>query len=249
MKAKITALILTRDEQEMIEDCLKKLDFVDEIIVMDQNSKDRTVKIASKYTGKIIKSKSDDFAKNRNALATYATGDWLLYIDADERLSPELESEIKSKIEEKKYFAYYIPRKNFILGKFLKHGGWWPDYVPRLIKRDKLIKWQGKVHESPKVDGQFGYLENSIDHLTARSLEKMLDKSIRWAKVEAELYYHDTNPNVTIPKVIIASLREFISRYIFKLGFLDGRVGFIAAMYQLVHRAMIMTYLWELQNH
>ena len=161
MPAKLSALILTKNEQEMIKSCLAQLDFADEVIVLDQNSQDATREIASKFTDKIIKTRQDDFSINRNQLAHRATGDWLLYVDADERLNKDLISEIRSKISENQYSAYKIPRRNFILGKWAKHGGWWPDYVPRLIKRDKLIKWQGKVHESPKIDGDFGTLSKA----------------------------------------------------------------------------------------
>lgn len=248
---KLSALVLTQNEQEMIKDCLKQLDFVQEIIVLDQGSTDATVKLASKYTDKIYKTQSDDFSKNRNKLASLAFGEWILYVDADERFSPELIGELVSTIDDQlstNYSAFYLPRKNFILGTWLKHGGWWPDYVPRLIKRDKLISWQGKVHESPKIEGEIGYLKNPLDHLTARDMSKMLKKSIQWAKVEAELYHKSTSPKVTVIKVIKACLFQFLSRYIVKLGFLDGQVGFIAAIYQSVHKAMILTYLWELQT-
>lgn len=252
MPAKLSALILTKNEQEMIKDCLAQLDFADEVIVLDQNSQDATREIASKFTDKIIKTRQEDFSINRNQLAHRATGDWLLYVDADERLSPELIKEIRLTINDKrsaKFYAYYIPRKNFILGTWLKHGGWWPDYVPRLIKRDKLIKWQGKIHESPKIEGDFGTLSNPIEHLTARSAAKMLVKSTKWAKIEAELYAHSTNPKVNIAKVLKGMFFEFTNRYFIKLGFLDGQVGFIAAVYQAVHRAMISAYLWELQEN
>lgn len=248
MKSYISALILTRNEQDMIEDCLEQLDFADEIIILDQNSKDKTRKIASKYTDKIFLSRSDDFSKNRNELRDRAKGEWLLYVDADERLSSDLISEIRAKISENQHGAYKIPRKNFVLGKWLKHGGWWPDYVPRLFKRDKLIRWAGIVHESPQIDGDFGYLKNPIEHLTARSMSKMLEKSIKWAKIEADLYVKSTNPKVTFTKVIKAPISEFFSRYILKLGILDGRVGLIEAVYQAIHRVMVLAYLWDQQQ-
>ena len=145
--------------------------------------------------------------------------------------------------------AFYFPRKNTILGKWLKHGGWWPDYVPRLFKKDKFINWVGRVHESPKVQGEFGYLKTPIEHLTARNLSLMLKKTTGWAKVEAELFYKADHPPVTILKVVKALLSEFINRYLTKLGFLDGQVGLIEAIYQALHKSIVMTYLWEIQNN
>ncbi|MDP2633096.1 MAG: glycosyltransferase family 2 protein [Candidatus Curtissbacteria bacterium] len=229
-------------------DCLKQLVFADEIIVLDQNSTDDTIEIAKKYSDKVY-AESLPFDKARNALASYAKGDWLLYVDADERLSPELIEEIRSTTsDQRSTAAYYIPRKNMILGKFLRHGGWWPDYVPRLFKKEKLTGWQGRIHESPKVDGKFGYIKSPITHLTARSMKLMLEKSAKWAKIEAELNFENNAGPVTPLKVIKALTSEFITRYVIKLGFLDGFVGLVESMYQAYHRAMILTYLWELQN-
>lgn len=244
----ISALVLAKNEEEMIASCLKQLDFGDEIIVLDQGSNDKTIEIAKKFTKKIFSTTTESFAKNREILASYAQGDWLLYIDADERINKETLEEIKKSVKEKKYSAYYFPRKNIILGKWLKHGGWWPDYVPRLFEKNSLVGWRGKVHESPQVNGEFGYLKNPITHLTARNLNSMLQKTIKWAKIEAGLAHEANHPKVTIPKVIWASLKEFVQRYFIKLGLLDGFVGFIEAVFQGLHKAAVLVYLWELQN-
>ena len=248
---KLSALILTKNEQDIIEECLKQLDFVDEIIVLDQNSTDDTVKIAQKYTPNIF-SQNLPFDKARNFLADCAKGKWLLYVDADERLTKELKSEINHSIKDPKFSlecaAFYFPRQNMILGKFLKHGGWWPDYVPRLFKKEKLKKWQGAVHESPLVEGPIGYLKSPLIHLTARSISQMFEKSTKWAKIEADMNFEGGASKVTIPKVQKALISEFVSRYIIKLGLLDGFVGLVESMYQAYHKAMVLTYLWEMQN-
>lgn len=245
---KISALILTKNEEEMIGEALSQLKFADEIIVLDQNSQDKTVAIAKKYTDKILSSKSEEFANNRNLLAENAKGDWLLYIDADERLSEENVAEIKEAIKSTEYSAYYFPRQNYILGKFLRYGGWYPDYVPRLFLKKDFKSWVGKVHESPQFNGQKAHLLTPIVHKTARSLKMMLAKSTKWAKIEAGLYFEKDAPKVTILKLAKASVWEFCRRYFIKLGLLDGKVGFVASLYQALHSAMVMTYLWELQN-
>lgn len=244
---RLSALVLTKNESEIIGDCLKQLDFADEIIVLDQNSTDDTIEIAKKYT-QLVYSESLPFDKARNVLASYAKGKWLLYVDADERLDKSLIEEIEKTIKKSEFSGYYFPRKNIILGKFLKHGGWWPDYVPRLFKSDKLKKWQGRVHESPQIEGEFGYLKSPLTHLTSRSLKLMLEKSTKWAKIEAELNFEKGAVNVSIATVTKALVSEFTARYLIKLGFLDGFIGLVEAMYQAYHRAMILTYLWELQN-
>jgi len=245
----ISALILTKNEEEMIGDCLKQLDFVDEIIVLDQNSTDRTEEIAKKYTERILKTKNSDFAKNRDLLASEARGEWLLYVDSDERISADLREEILKAVEKNKISAYFIPRKNYILGKWLKHGGFWPDYVPKLFKKEKLRGWTGKVHESPIFSGDSSKLVNPIEHLSARSLNKMLEKTIKWAKIEAELARKSNHPKVNIARVIKSFINEFISRYVLKLGLLDGVQGLIQALFQAYHRSIMLVYLWEKQSN
>lgn len=247
-KLDISALVLARNEDLMLEDCLGQLNFVKEIVVLDQGSTDNTHSIAKKFTTKIIKSSSANFSKNRNMLAKEATCSWLLYLDPDERIDNENIDEIKQGINSEQFQAYYFPRKNIVFGKWLKHGGWWPDYVPRLIKKQSLVNWFGQVHESPKITGTFGYFTQPITHLTARSLDQMLNKSIVWAQIEAKLYHEVNYPDVNIAKVIRACLREFFKRYIIKMGILDGTVGAIEAIYQSLHQAMILVYLWEIQN-
>lgn len=264
---KISALILTKNEQDLIEETLSQLKFADEIIVLDQNSDDKTVEIAQKYATKILSAEVEDFSQNRNRLKEEAKNEWLLYIDADERISQENIAEIEKTLKKSKHSAYlgpqsrvyrgtrtaecsafYFPRQNDILGKFQRHGGWWPDYVPRLFKKSDLVTWKGKVHESPQIKGLFGYLKTPIKHKTARNLSVMLEKSTKWAQIEAELYAKSDMPKVTIARVIRFSIVEFLKRYFIKLGFLDGKIGLISAVYQALHNAMILTYLWEIQN-
>jgi len=244
----ISALVLAKNEEEMIEGCLKQLNFANEIIVLDQNSTDNTLKIVRKYTDRIFKSSANDFAQNRNTLKDQAKGRWLLYVDADERLSQELIKEIKIAISKNECSAFYIPRKNYVLGKWVRHGGWWPDYAPRLFAKSKLEKWQGVVHESPIISGKIGYLKTPIEHLSARSMSQMFSKSIKWAKIEADLSMAHGHRQVSIASILKLSAFEFMRRYILKMGFLDGVVGLIEGIYQSLHQAMALTYLWEEQN-
>lgn len=246
----LSALLLVKNEEEMIKACLVQLKFADEIVVLDQNSTDKTCEIAGKYTKKIYRTNEKSFANNRNYLLNLAKSKWVLYLDADERLPPETRQMILSQIKKTNGdTAYYFPRKNFILGKWLRHGGWWPDYTPRLFLKEKLTGWQGDVHESPIIMGQKIFLETPIIHLSARSISQMFSKSIKWAEIEANLFALHGYPTVNIAQVIKAMVREFVKRYIFKLGILDGPVGLIEGIYQAVHQAMILTYLWEMQNN
>lgn len=245
---KISALVLAKNEEEMIEPCLSQLTFADEIIVLDQKSQDRTAQIARQFTKKVYETEKTNFDDNRNYLKSRATGEWLLYVDADERLSEELVAEIKNSAKDSKFAAFYFPRKNFILGKWVRHGGWWPDYSPRLFKNKNLLRWEGNVHETPVIEGNFGYFQNALTHISARSVSQMFSKSIKWAKIESELYDKAAYPKINIMRVVKAMTREFIARFIVKQGFLDGTVGLVEAIYQSLHQAMILTYLWEKRN-
>src|SRR3989344_8133890 len=244
----ISALVLTKNEEEMIEGCLKQLTFADEIVIVDQDSVDNTLKIARKYTNRIFKSTANDFAQNRNTLKDKAKCKWLLYVDADERLPQELIRQIKIAISKNDCSAFYIPRKNYVLGKWVRYGGWWPDYAPRLFKKSKLEKWEGVVHESPVISGKISYLKTPIEHLSERSMSQMFSKSIKWAKIEADLSMAHGHRQVSIASILKLSAFEFMRSYILKMGILDGVVGLIEGIYQSLHQAMALTYLWEAQN-
>lgn len=245
---KISALILAKNEEEKIGGCIKQLTFVDEILLLDQNSSDTTVKIAEKLNVNILKKATGSFDKDRNILKEAANGDWLLYVDADERFEQQTIAEIKAIVEREKGGAFYFPRKNIVLGKWLKHGGWWPDYVPRLFYKKDLIEWKGPVHESPVFKGRKQFAKNPINHFTAKSIKSMLEKTTKWAKIEAQLYYKTNFPMVTKFRVTKAIIREFVIRYFIKRALLDGRIGFIQSIFQALHQAIIMVYLWEMQN-
>lgn len=248
-KLKISALILAKNENHLIEDCLKQLDFASEIILLDQDSTDQTVKIAQKYTDKILTTKDTNFANNRNTLAKAAKEEWLLYLDPDERINNQNIAEIKNALENENHDCIYFPRKNIVLGKWIKHGGWWPDYVPRLFKKESLIGWYGEVHESPKYKGSKRCFKYPITHLTARNIEQMFEKTISWASIEAKLFANANYPKANKNRVIKVMVKEFLSRYLFKKGILDGKVGLIEAVYQSLHQAIIFVYLWEIQNN
>jgi len=243
----------------MLKDCLKSIkNLADEIIVIDSGSKDKTKQIAKKFGAKVYQKKLDSFAKQRNFGLKRAKGDWVLYLDADERISSALAGEIQSQIsnlpagkqglKSQMYTAFRIPRKNYFFGKHVKHGGYWPDHVTRLFKRKALTGWQGKIHESPKFKGALGSLKNALIHLSHRNVSEGLAKSIRWTKMEAELFYKKGHPPVVWWRLFRVFTTEFFKRYIKLQGFRDGVVGFFEAWMQGFNRILVYVYLWEMQQ-
>lgn len=250
---KLSVIIITKNEEEMIKDCLESVrQLADEIIIVDSGSKDKTLEIAKKYTDRIFTYKNGSFSDWRNFGLKKAKGDWVLYIDADERVTTELKEEIKNVVQNPKPKtqnpAYAIPRRNFYLGKEVRFGGAWPDYVKRLFKRDKLAEWKGKLHEEPVFEGKLGHLKEPMIHITHRDLSSMIEKTRQWSKIEAELLYQAKHPPVTWWRILRVMLTEFWERGIKKQGWRDGTVGWIEIIFQMFSRFITYARLWEMQQ-
>lgn len=247
---KSSVIIITKNEEKMIKDCLESVKWADEIIIVDSGSKDKTLEIARKYTNKIYTYKKGSFSDWRNFGLEKAKGEWVLYIDADERITPALRTEIKYKILNiKNINAYAIPRRNVLLGKEIRYGGWFPDYVKRLFRRDKLLKWKGRLHEEPIFEGELDHLKEPMIHITHRNLSSMIEKTREWSKIEAELLYQAGHPPVTWWRLLRVMLTEFWYRGIKKQGWRDGTVGWIEIFFQMFSRFITYARLWERQNN
>jgi glycosyltransferase involved in cell wall biosynthesis len=159
---KISAIILAGNAENLIKDCLESLSWVDEILIINTGSTDKTVDIAKKFKTQVLTAPKGNFSDWRNFGAKKAEGDWLFYVDVDERVTPLLRKEIQKVISKPKNQAYAIPRKNILLGHEMKHGGWWPDYVLRLMRKESLKGWKGELHEQPEIKGSVGKLTNGL---------------------------------------------------------------------------------------
>jgi glycosyltransferase involved in cell wall biosynthesis len=242
---KLSILILTKNENEMIEDCLRSVAFGNEIIIIDSRSTDQTRETAQKYTDKIFTIEWSNFAEARNDAREKAHSEWILYLDADERITPKLQEEIVKIINsESKFNGYFINRDNFYLGKK------WPtqDKVQRLFKKDKLIKWYGELHETPEIKGEFGTLENPLVHFTHRNLSQMLEKTIVWSDIEAKLRFNVNHPKVTWWRLLRVMTTEFYNYYIKQKGFKAGVIGLIESFYQSFSIFITYVKLYELQT-
>lgn len=254
---KISAIILVKNEENLIEACLKSLAWVDEVIVISNGSTDKTDDIATKNGARVVRYKGAGFSELRNRGLKEAKGDWIFYIDADERIMPELRSEIEDVIKNPQYKAYAIPRKNFVFGKEMKHCGFTPDYVKRLFQKKAFKKWTGELHEEPNyfVDGQLvsggkgmiGHLRNKLIHIKQGSLSEMVEKTNRWSEIEAQLMFDAHHPKMNLIRFFTAIFREFWLRMVKQLAFLDGAEGVIYGIYQVYSRFISYAKLWELQ--
>lgn len=247
---KLSVIVIAKDEEEMIRDCLERVTWAEEIILVDTGSTDKTLAIAKKTIPeiKIVKTKKGSFSDWRNLGLKKASGEWVFYVDADERVSPELKKEIKQVIQEEKYDYFIMPRLNNLLGKNMRYGGWYPDYVTRVFKRKKLIGWQGKIHESPIVKGKKGQLKNELLHIAHRSISTMVLKTIQWARLEAEQFYQQKAKPVSWYHLLLLPTKEFLRRVFWLQGFRDGIKGWIEGGMQAFSKFLTFAYLYQMQK-
>lgn len=247
---KISVIIICKNEKDFIADCLESVKWADEIIVFDTGSTDGTIEIVQQYKGKLVRYKSEsvNFGEWHNQSLKEAGGDWVFYLDADERMTPLLKEEILKKIKNLDVSAYAIPRRNFLLGKELHFGGWFPDYQIRLFQKSKLHRWVGDLHEHPEFQGSVEKLENPMIHFQPEKIEPALKKSIKWSGVEANLLFEANHPPIVWWRVIRMGITTLFDRLIKKQGFRDGTEGWIESIYQSFHTMIVYMKLWELQN-
>jgi len=247
---KVSAVIIAKNEEKMIGDCLESLIWADEIVVIDTGSTDNTSEIAKKYQARVVTYTSGkNFADWRNKGKQEAKGAWILYLDGDERVTPMLRSEIKAAVESPKHIsAYAIPRRNFILGHEFKHCGQYPDYQIRFFAKENLLEWTGDVHEKPKFVGSLGHFKNPMIHEKHETVSEMIVKTNKWSEYEAKLMFEAHHPPMTIPRFISAMAREFVLRMIKQVAFLDGPMGIMYGQYQVFSRLVSYAKLWEMQQ-
>ncbi len=245
---KLSAVLIVKNEALLISKCLQSLDFADEIVVIDTGSTDTTAQIAQKFGARVISyTTGASFADWRNKGLKEAKGEWIFYIDADERVPSSLRKELLSVVNESTFDWYVIPRSNFIFKREFRHGGWWPDYVKRVFRRDALKMWSGDLHEEPVTEGSMGYLKNYLVHDKHETLAEMVEKTNKWSAIEGKLMFDANHPPMNIPRFITGMGREFWYRMIVKQGFRDGKEGVIMTMYQVFSRFCSYAKLWELQ--
>lgn len=245
----LSAIILTKNEEKNIIDCLDSLSFVEEIIIIDDNSIDKTEAIIKRYTKKNIRFYSHpisgDFSLQRNYGLEKATSDWVLFVDADERVTAELAYEIGHTLQvSQSSQGYFIPRRDVIWNKKMHYGEMGRTKLLRLARRSAGV-WRGVVHERWEVTGRTGTLQQSLIHYSHQSLTSFL-KDINYYTTLRANELHKKHTKIIAPFIIIYPLFKFIYGYIWLQGFRDGVPGLITAIVMSFHSFLVRGKLWQL---
>jgi glycosyltransferase involved in cell wall biosynthesis len=246
---KITATIITYNEESNIAAALESLAWADEIIVVDSESADRTVEIASRYAQKVIVNAWPGYAAQKNFAGDQASHDWVFSLDADERVSDELAAEIKLMKETAApdVAAFEMPRRAHYLGRWIKHSGWYPDFKVRLYDR-RRCRWQGEfVHESVVANGEVRQLRGDLFHFTVSNISEHHQRIDRYTTLAAQQAFAGRKPSSLLSLVISPPL-TFLRSYLIKLGFLDGVQGLAIAFFAAYYVFLKNLKLWELNS-
>ena len=228
---KISAVIITFNEEKKIAACLSSLSFVDEIVVVDSGSSDKTEQICRSYPlVRFFHQSWLGFGPQKNHAVSLATHEWILSIDADEVVTPELADEIRTSVmSEDGTAGFSFRRKNMYKNQWIRHGGWWPDEILRLFRKDKGQFSNRKVHESVEVDGPTRRLQAALEHYSYNGPEDFLLKMHGYSTAGARQMYADgRRGGATL--AVIRGIAAFVKGYILKRGFLDGRAGLLIAV-------------------
>jgi len=246
--SKLSVVISAFNEENKIEACLKSIGFADEIIVVNNSSTDKTEEIARKYTKNIYKQENNPLAIDlqKNFGFSKATGDWILSLDADEEVSKELADEIKALIKNNvKENGFWIPRKNYIFGKWIQYSGWYPDYQLRLFRKGKGKYIDKHVHEDLSVDGGTANLKNHIIHHNYGTIGDFINKTVDlYAKNEAEEKLRK-GYSFSYFDAIRFPLGEFLSRFFARKGYKDGFHGLMLALLMSFYHLIVFAFIWE----
>ncbi len=247
MREKVSACITAGNEEKNVRRCLESVKWADEIIVVDSFSTDRTVEICREYTNLVYQHRWLGYIGQKNLIKDLAEGPWILFIDADEEISPELRDEILSEIEgdtSKNIAGYEFPRMVWFLGKWIRHGDWYPDIKLRLFRKD-LGKCGGKEpHDRTTVDGMVKRLKSHMYHYTYIDIADQFATINRFSNITAEGWLQDDS-TFRLHRLLFRPFLRFIRCYFIKRGFLDGLPGFVIATGVATSVFLKYAKLWE----
>jgi glycosyltransferase involved in cell wall biosynthesis len=227
----LSVIVITKDEEATIPRCLKSVAWADEIVVVDSGSTDATQSI-SRALGAKVHPTGDwpGFGPQKNRALDLATSDWVLSLDADEWLTPELQAEVRNTVATpSSQSAFRVPRASYFCGRLMRHSGWWPDPVLRLFRRGRARFSNDLVHERLIVDGTVGELSSLLMHESFVGLEEVLDKVNRYSSAGAQMMLADGRAG-SLTSAVAHGVWTFVRTYVLKAGFMDGREGFMLAV-------------------
>jgi len=229
MAARLSVILICKDEAARIGATLEAARFADEIVVVDSGSTDGTREIAAAIADRVVETEDwPGFGPQKNRALDLATGQWVLSIDADEVVTPELRDEIIATIDDAAHDAYRMPRLTIFLGREIRHSGWWPDHVLRLFRRGSARFSNDLVHERVAFEGRVGTLRHHLQHTGDDDAASLRAKSIRYAHAAAESLHAKGHAGGRCIATIKAAA-AFMRNYIVRRGFLDGRAGWVIA--------------------
>ncbi len=240
----ISGVVLTFNEEKDIKNCLESIKFLDEIIVIDNHSSDTTLEIVKNYTDRIFVKKYDDFSKKRNFGLEKARGEWILFIDADERITPELREEILKAVSQNRYVGFYLSREDYFLGKKLNHTETSKVRLLRLAKKEAGV-WERPVHEIWNIKGKRGYLKNPLQHYSHPNLSEFIDKIKIYSEADAK-YRFSKGVKISILQIVSFPIAKFFKNYFWWLGFLDGWRGLVFSGLMAYHSFLIRLNLYKM---
>ena len=233
MRPALSVIIITLNEEANIQECLEGVRWAEEIVVVDALSSDRTVAIAREYTGRVFLNPWLGHKEQKNVALDRASHDWVLSLDADERASPALRAEIERTLSNPRVAdGYDLPRKNLFLGRWLRHGGWYPDRVLRLFRKSQGRFGGVNPHDRVLLQGRLGHLSEPLLHITYRSVSQYIEKQYGYACIGArELIARRGAQRPGVGAMAVRPLIKFLEAYLVKRGFLDGFQGLLTALF------------------
>ena len=246
-KTPLSVVVLTKNEQDNIADCLDSVKWADEIIVVDDESTDRTVEIAQRYTDKIFHRKMDVEGRHRNWAYAQARNSWVLSLDADEMVSDELRLELVQAVTSIDFVAFDMPLRNYIGNYWVRYGGWYPASKVRLFVKDKFKYEEAEVHPRVFYEGKCGHLKKDIIHKGYPDLEHFLASINRQSTLEA-VKWINTNRKMSLGRIIWRTVDRFFRRYLRKKAYKDGMYGFMIAYFDSFYQIISYAKFKEMQR-
>lgn len=245
-RARLSVVVITLDEEERIRECLDSVAWADEIIVVDAESQDKTAAIAREATEHVIVRPWPGFAAQKNFGLARASGEWILSLDADETVSPALRAEITAVLERGgEATGYAVPRRNVFWGRWVRHGGLYPDWQVRLFRRGKGRFIDRAVHESVIVDGAVARLRGHLEHRSYQDVGDFLARADRYTSLAADEWVAAGRPSRPLVDMGLRPVGRFLSMYVARAGFLDGWRGFLLATLYAYYVLMRSAKIWE----